>query len=459
MASSSNPNKASSLRNLQGEAGHEGYGRTLQELDIKAVLNASSSMAEPAWLAELRACWFDLYRKASLPGPWHEEWRGTDLRARGFLSLPVHFPATGEQRTVLMPPQADQGSRSASSEIPLFIRLDDAVRSHPDRLRPWLMRSYAQETTPPLVLLNAALMTSGVLLHVPEGLCIRGEHRAVLCPAPQEDLTFPHNVIVAEKNARASFIEEYVSSLSGQGTFSCSVTEIFVGPGAEVDVLTLIRPDRGFRTCHRAVATVEAGGKLRWFIGTAGGDFARVDVEAALKGPEAESHILGIGVGEDHRIIDHRTVQHHVVGDTKSRIHFGTLLKGRSESLYRGMIRMDHAAFRSDAYQKNDNLMLEPGPRAQAIPKLEILTDDVKCSHGSTVGRLRDEDLFYMASRGISREAARSLIADGFIRRQLAGAGDSHPLAERLHAYLRKRVLGLADPDEDEASAGESILK
>jgi len=160
---------------------------------------------------------------------------------------------------------------------------------------------------------------------------------------------------------------------------------------------------------------------------------------------------------EGSSALDQRTVQHHQAPDTRSRIHFGTLLAGRASSVYRGMIRMDQGAIRSDAYQKNDNLILEPGPRARAIPKLEILADDVKCSHGSTVGRLSREDLFYMASRGIRPPEVRLLIADGFIRSRVLAAGGCGPLVERLQDFLRERVLRIREDEggEDEDTEGQ----
>jgi Fe-S cluster assembly protein SufD len=167
----------------------------------------------------------------------------------------------------------------------------------------------------------------------------------------------------------------------------------------------------------------------------------RADIEVALEGAGAESRIIGVGIGRGRRHLDHRTVQRHQAPDTRSTIMFGTLLRGRSRSIYRGLIGMDQGAQRGDAYQKNDNLLLERGPAAEAIPKLEILTDDVKCSHGSTVGRLSEEELFYATARGISRWRARDMVAEGFIRRVLTGGGEWNPLAGELFDRARGAVI------------------
>ena len=297
-----------------------------------------------------------------------------------------------------------------------------------------------------MVALNGALMRDGALLHIHQDHQDEEVRKIVFHPNSFERAFFPHNLIVLRERSSAAFVEEYLSPEKGGPIFSDSVTEVFVEKNAQVDLLTLIRWNSDTVCCHRAVAHVAEGGTLRWYIGTLGGGLSRIDVEVSLDGPDADSHIVGIGIGEGNRHLDHRTVQHHAAGDTKSRIQFGMLLWGKSTSIYRGMIRMESEAIRSDAYQKNDNLILEAGPEAKAIPKLEILTDEVKCSHGSTVGRIRADDLFYLTSRGIPESRAKALIAEGFIRRILSGAGDDNRLAEELQGVLVTKIRELESP-------------
>jgi Fe-S cluster assembly protein SufD len=319
----------------------------------------------------------------------------------------------------------------------------DAAAEDSGSVRPYLFSAYGEEDAPALAALNGGLVQDGAFLHVPRGFESADPYRVRIRTALREGMILPRNVVAVEEAGRATFVEEY-SSRGGRGpVFANSVTEVRVGRGASLDILTLIHWDDAVSCCHRAVARIAEGGRLRWYLGTVGGALVRVDVETYLEGPGAESYIVGIGVGDGRRHLDHRTVQDHRVGDTRSRIHFGTLLKGASRSIYRGLIRMEEEALRSDAYQKNDNLMLESGPEATAIPMLEILTDDVKCSHGSTVGRIGGDEIFYLKSRGIPEEAARNLIAGGFIRRQLECAGKWNPLTEELHGILKEHALGL----------------
>lgn len=396
---------------------------------------------EAEWLRDLRCTWLERYLRQGLPGSWEEEWRGTNLRGMGLEHLPLSFPessAAARQVRLFGSDACGIGGRLNA----VFARLNEQARRRQVLLWSYLMRSYPEARTPALVAMNGAMMTNGVLFCLPAGSKTPEVNRAVFRAGPGQKAFFPHNVVALGEESEALFIEEYASA-KGRGPRFCNgVTEVFVGRGARLEILTQLQWDDDVSACHRAVAHVADGGELIWYVGTAGGDYVRVDVDVFLDGPGAKSHIVGVGLGKGGRFLDHRTVQHHVRGDTKSRIHFGTLLAEESRSIYRGLIRMDEGAVRSDAYQKNDNLMLEPGPRAQAIPMLEILTDDVKCSHGSTVGRLRDEDIFYLTSRGIPYDRARALIADGFIRRQLASAGPWGPLAERLHGMLSEAVGG-----------------
>lgn len=413
---------------------------------------------EPRWLENRRTRLFRHYRDTGLPGEWEEEWRGTNLRGTGILDLPDSIPDAMESairmRGETVPEQWSKGESSL-----IFSDLLESARKAPDLLRPFLFKAYDRNDQPSLVALNGALTRDGALLHVPENFEDREIRRITFSPDSAEMTSCPHNLIVLREGSRAAFVEEYLSSGGNGTTFSNSVTEVFVATGAQVDLMTLIRESGDTVCSHRAVAHVAEGSVLRWYIGTMGGALSRIDAEVYLEGPGAESHIAGIGIGEGDRQMDHRTVQHHAAGDTRSRIQFGTLLWGNSTSIYRGLIRMESGAIGSDAYQKNDNLVLETGPGAKTIPKLEILTDEVKCSHGSTVGRIRAEDLFYMTSRGIRENRAKALIAEGFIRRTLSDAEDDNRLAGELQEALVTRIRELESAGQSRVERDETVTR
>jgi Fe-S cluster assembly protein SufD len=416
---------------------------TLGRLTESMVRDASHGAEEPAWLGAKKVELIKRFRKIGLPSPMAESWRGTAMRELGILDLP--FPRPGRKKNPSMQLKGGGESKAQAKKAPLFLTLDQAARSHPDLVQPHLFGAYELENTPSLAALNGACITDGAFLHVPPNIETSDAFNYLYRPDPMEKVSFSRNVVVLEEGSRCAFVEDYQSFADSRLDFSNGVTEVFVGPGAHLDILTILRWDDRVRSCHRAVAHVAEGGSISWYLGTAGGDLVRMDMEISLLGRGAESLIQGVGMGSGTRHMDHKTVQHHASEDTRSRIRFGTLLSGESTSIYRGLIRMEQYAGQCDAYQKNDNLVLEKGPRAQAIPMLEILADDVKCSHGSTVGRVRDEDLFYLASRGISRDQGLRLIAEGFLRRGLLDDKGASPLVEHLHRILSARLSAPGD--------------
>lgn len=419
----------------------------VSRIDADLLLSASRRGGEPSWLTERRAQSLERFNRLGLPSLFQEEWRGTNLRSRGIANLPVALPsATGSSgRSPVVLLEADSLIGTSGRNWPVYTHLEQALSENPALVERFLNRSYEPDNIPSLVAQNAALTGPGAFFHVPAASAVEQVLGATIRPDPQMPTLFPHNVVALEEGSRAAFFEDFTSDRRSAGsTFANGVTEVFVGPHAHLDILTIIRWDDALTANHHCVAHVAEGGTLKWHIGTLGGGMVRCDIDVFMDGPHAESHIIGVGLGHGTQHLDHRTVQNHVAIDTRSRINFGTLLWGRSHSIYRGLINMELGALRSDAYQKNDNLIMQNGAKAQAIPMLEISTDDVKCSHGSTVGRLRDEDIFYLTSRGIPRLEAQSLIADGFIRRVLSSAGDSSPLAEKLHRILAAKAFDMA---------------
>ncbi len=373
------------------------------------------------WLQERQEAFRQRFSETGMPAPFEEDWRGTDLRLIGLGVSDTETPA------------AIQLDKTGEESLLCF---DSAVKHQPELLQSYLFSCFPPETAPGLAALNAARINGGAFFHLPGGTEMCDTARIHSRTSGSDGTSFQRNLVVAEAGSCGSLVERF----EGDGT-GCPVTEVVVGPGAQLDLLTLIDPDETAGCCYTGAARVAGGGRLRWFVGSGGGRMVRADIEVTLAGPEAESRIIGIGAGSGRQHLDHRTVQRHAAPDTKSTIVFGTLLRGRCRSIYRGLIGMDQNAQRGHAYQKNDNLLLERGPTAEAIPKLEILTDDVKCSHGSTVGRLSEDELFYATARGISRTRARDMVAEGFIRRVLTGGGAWSGLADELFETARRWVI------------------
>jgi Fe-S cluster assembly protein SufD len=211
------------------------------------------------------------------------------------------------------------------------------------------------------------------------------------------------------------------------------VSEALVGPNANLRHVLVERwgpavaghlTQRGLveRDAHYVAATATFGGRT-----------AKLDLGGILAGPGARSELVGVTLGEKRQHLDHHTVHDHRAGHTWSNIDFKVALTGRARSAYTGLIRIEAGAPQSEAYQENRNLLLSPRCRADAIPELEILTDDVSCSHGATVAPVDPEQLFYLQSRGVAPDAALRLIVRGFLETTLAQLPESlRPALEEL---------------------------
>ena len=277
--------------------------------------------------------------------------------------------------------------------------------------------------------INAAAWRGGVLVRVPPGVELEHPIRLRVVAGA---LTIPRVLVVAGEGSSFEIIEGHVGGDRGGGRV-LGVTEIFVEGGANVRYGLVQRWDPGVVGHLTARARVAAGARFQMSLASFGGRTFKADVGAILAGEGAESETAGVAMGGDQQHFDHHTEHIHEARKTTSNLDFKVALTGASRSAYTGMIRIAPHAAGSQAYQENRNLLLSHDARAESIPELEILTDDVRCSHGATVAPLDPEQLFYLASRGLPRLHAMRVIVYGFLDQTLA----------RLPATTRERIEAL----------------
>jgi Fe-S cluster assembly protein SufD len=217
-----------------------------------------------------------------------------------------------------------------------------------------------------------------------------------------------------EEGAAVVFLERYRSSDLDRASLSGSAVEIVAGPGASVTFVTLQEYGRGVWHFQTQRAVCDRDTSLRSLVVTLGGRFSRAQVESALQGEHGQSEMLGLYFAEADQHFDMRTLQDHVAPSSTSDLLYKGALKDTSHTVYSGLIRVHPGAAKTDAYQANRNLVLSDHAKADSKPELEILNNDVRCTHGSTVGQVDEDQVFYLQSRGISREEAHRLIVEGF---------------------------------------------
>jgi len=211
-------------------------------------------------------------------------------------------------------------------------------------------------------------------------------------------------------------LSETASTSPDGGGLHCGSIELVVEPGARLRYVNL--QNWGNQTWHFAHQRAEVAreGHLQWTIGALGSRLAKVNQHVAMIGPDAEVQVNGVMFTEGRQHLCYSTHQHHQAPHCRSDLLYKAALQDQSRTVWRGMIKVDKAAQRTDGYQRNDSLMLSADARADSIPGLEIEADDVRCTHGSTSGRVDDEQVFYAMTRGYTRREAVRMIVAGFFQ-------------------------------------------
>ena len=401
------------------------------------------SQGAPAWLSERRRHAWSVFEDTPLPSTRSEEWRYTDVsRLLDFADLrlvtdgalaevsprPAGLTAAIDEddaasgHTVLVDGNVVHVDLDPALEERgvIFTSLRSAVHEHEGLLEELL----ATEIVPPedgkFQALNAALWTDGVLLYVPRNVKLDLPVRATRWISHAGSAVFTRTLIVAEPGSQVSYVEESLSEDFDRRTLVSSAVEIIARDGAQVQFVSIQRLGEGVFSQSAQRTLAHRDSKLDTLNVSLGASVTRVDLNARLLGPGAHSELLGLYFGDEDQHFDHNTSQDHIAPDTGSDLLYKGALDDRAQSAFRGMIRVHRGAQRTDAYQTNRNLLLSDDCRANSLPNLEIEADDVKCSHGATVGQLDSEALFYLLSRGLSQDQAERLIVLGFLGDVLA---------------------------------------
>ncbi|MFL5970017.1 MAG: Fe-S cluster assembly protein SufD, partial [Gaiellaceae bacterium] len=246
-------------------------------------------------------------------------------------------------------------------------------------------------------------------------------------------------LVVADRGARFTLVEEVVSATPDLHAYTNATVEMFVEEGAKLEYVSLQNLAR--ETWHFAShhARVERDAELDWVTGGFGSKKGKVRIQNDLAGQGATSRVTGAYFTDGEQHLDYDTFQEHIAPNTTSDFAFKGALRDTSTAVWRGMIRVERDAQKTNAYQENRNLMLSPTTHAVPIPGLEILANDVRCTHGATVGRVDREQLFYLMARGLSRGEAERLIVRGFFEDVLARV-ELEPVREALAEALEARI-------------------
>jgi Fe-S cluster assembly protein SufD len=382
------------------------------------------------------------YAELPLPAPTEEAWRFTDLRgfdpdafaSNGHVSVPG--TETRPAETML---EVDAAGVVTVTEAGLAVErapegavLEPLSENHP-RLGELV------GATDKLSAHNAAMWKDGLLVRVPRGVELEKPIYVRIANGADGGALFWRLLVEAEEGARFTLIEEYASDTPDLRAYTNAAVELFVGQAAKLEYVSIQNLSR--ETWHFAFhrARVERDAELDWVAGGFGSKKGKVRIENDLAGPGATSRVTGAYFADGEQHLDYDTFQKHIAPSTTSDFAFKGALRDAASAVWRGMIRVEPDAQKTNAYQENRNLLLSDRAHADSIPGLEIMANDVRCTHGATIGQVDREQLFYLMARGLSRAEAERLIVRGFFA-DILDRIQLEPVREALGAVLEARI-------------------
>ncbi len=394
------------------------------EADVRAPVDAVAPYRTLAWNA---------FKRLSLPDTTLEPWRRTDIhnlptdKLRLMVDGMNEFPAVREDllkplvadqhggQIVLTPGEAkvDLDEKLAAKGV-IFTDLLTAEQKHPELLSKMIGKTVNVEEGK-FAALAGAFAQNGVVLYVPRGVVVEEPLHSVLWGPGANLAHISHILVLVDEGASVTYVHEAASPDDmASNSMHAGIVEIQVMQNASMKFVELQSWGRHVWNFSHERARVERAGNLDWIFGAIGSRITKNFTELDLAGEGAQGRMSGFYFTDGNQHLDHDTQQNHLAPHTTSDLLFKGALKGKSRSVWQGMIYVAPGAQRTDGYQANRNLVLSEGARADYIPGLEILADDVLCTLGATVGKLDQEPLFYLKSRGIPQAEAEKIVVEGF---------------------------------------------
>lgn len=375
----------------------------------------------PAWLSERRQQGASLAQSLPLPDHKSKGWEFTDLSK---LDIDA-YEATPAEAEV-------SGGEGAT-----VISLAEAVSSHSELLEANLGSLVPIED--PFVARNEASWSDGVLVHVPRGVKVTEPIRIEVPVERDGSAVGWRTLIVLEEGAEAEVWEHWSSPDDDVDGLLNSVVELSVGQAATLRYVNTQDISESSWIFATQRAQVGRDGRLDWAALGFGSSRGKVRMETKLAGPGSEARVTGGYAGGPGQHLDFDTLQEHAAPNTNSDLAFRGVLASGSTAVWRGMIKVDPGAQQTDAFQESRNLLLSTDAHADAIPGLEILADDVRCTHAAAIAQIDKEQLFYLTSRGLDPAGAKTLIIEGFLESLVERLAEG-PVRDEISARIEQRL-------------------
>jgi len=342
-------------------------------------------------------------------------------RARNIDDLPVNLVArlSGEAGNVAVIAQRDgdvvleQTHPHLQKQGVIVCSMERAVREHGDQLKELLGTLIATDYDR-WTAIGEALQSGGAFVYVPRGVTAEIPVRLLQWIDGESRLTAPRSVVAVGENASITVIDEMLSETSEAPSLHLGGTEVFVGRGGKLTFASIQDWGRNVYHYSNGRARLDADAELQWIQVMVGGRMSKSNIWYNLDGQGARAFVHGFMFGDHRQHFHLHTLQRHLKPNGTSDLLIKGCLKDRARSVYQGLIQVAKDAQRTDAYQANRNLLLSDQARADSIPGLEILANDVRCTHGATIGHVDSEMLYYLMARGLPESEAQRLIVEAF---------------------------------------------
>ncbi len=453
----------------------------------EAIEALSRAQGEPEWMLARRLEAWHVYNETPMPASNDELWRRTSLKNLKLetvvpfewsetewspAQLPAEFQGVVDNQDaagVLV----TQNGRGAFTQLRdeykqrgvILCDMNTALREHPELVREYFMtravtlaeNRYARHVNAQGITehagysdtigdlkfasLHGAFWNGGTFLYVPKNVVIAEPINTLAFYDAPDVAICSHSLIILETGASAKLIEDFGSSANEAQRFGSRAVELILKPNSDLQYFNLQDWAQNVWDFTSQTAILERDTNLTWLAGMLGSAVTKAFLDSRLEGKGANVRMLGFFFGDKDQHFDQHTFQNHIVPNGKSDLLYKGALKDKGFSAFRGLIRINPEAQHSDAYQQNRNLLLSRHAHADSIPELEIEANDVRCTHGATVGPIEEIAVFYLMARGIPRPEAERLITEGFFD-ELITKIPLEEVQDRLFRVIRQKIVG-----------------
>jgi Fe-S cluster assembly protein SufD len=433
--------------------GQKSGGTTLDELSSASKIESNNGL--PEWFVDAQAEASREFAAEPYPSRKDEHWRFSSVKnLDGATSLAK--PAADLGPRPAFEPTLDRAFPEPAGRIifvndqlvscellddslnergVVFLPLEQALKVRPDLLEAHFMAQPARLGSKKFAALHKASVKAGTVLYLPPSLVVDAPFEVFHVVTGENLAVFPHTLIIADKESQVTFLDHFVSTDGQAKGFACGVNDLVLRPGSRLSYISVQDWSRQFVSVQVNSTVAEEQSSAVNLSLNFGGRYSRLESISRLAGAGARSDMLAVSIAGADQEFDQRTLQDHLQPNTTSDLLYKNALSDNARTVFSGLIKVERGAHRTDAYQKVRNLLLSEEAEANSMPGLEILADDVRCTHGATSGQVEPEELFYLLSRGIPQLKAKGLIVNGFLNEVVDRLS-----SEDIKTYLRGQI-------------------